>query len=143
MVAAEATPTSLTALESACALRYTIDVDARMVYSRGWGHVSDRDLLDHQQQLARDPRFDRDFSQLIDFLDVIDMVAVKADTLKTLARQNLWGAHSRRAFVVVQPESFGLVRMFQTRRELADGTDQMRLFTTREAALAWLARTEE
>lgn len=119
---------------------YTIDVDARLVYSRAWGHLTDVDLLDHQHQLARDPLFDRDLSQLVDFLGVIDMAAVKTDTLMTLARQNLWGAHSRRAFVVVQAEAFGLVRMFQVHREAADGTDQIRLFTTREEALAWLAK---
>jgi hypothetical protein len=49
---------------------YTIDAARQFVYSRGWGALTDEDLLDHQQRLALDPRFHSNYCQLIDFLGV-------------------------------------------------------------------------
>jgi hypothetical protein len=95
---------------------HVIDVERQLVYSRGWGDVTDADLLDHQQRLAQNPRFHSDCSQLWDFL----------------------GPSSRRAIVVQGSASFGLARLFENYRDLAGGKDQIRVFMSLESARAWL-----
>jgi len=79
---------------------YVIFADKRLVYSRGWGDVTDADVLDHQRRLAEDPQFRNDFSQLIDFLGANSLKALTFDGIRKAAQRHVFGPGSRRAIVV-------------------------------------------
>jgi hypothetical protein len=51
---------------------YTINLALSLVLSRGWGVVTDRELLAHVRALTADPRFAPHFHQLADLRDVTD-----------------------------------------------------------------------
>ena len=116
---------------------YVIDVERELVYSRGWGDVTEADLLDHQRKLAQDPQFQPTFSQLVDLRDPTS-INVTADAVRNGARRHVFGPHARRAIVVPDSEKFGLAQMFQSYRQLAGGEDQIRIFLSMNAARGWL-----
>jgi hypothetical protein len=117
---------------------YTIDAERQLVYSRGWGDLTDADLLDHQRRLALDPRFHPGFSQLIDFLDVTSAGAVTAEGVVEVAKRHLYGPNSRRALVATDLATFGLARMFEAYRDIAGGEEQINVFKRLDDAWAWL-----
>ena len=46
---------------------YNIDKERRLVLSSGNGVLTKEDLLGHMDRLSKDPDFDPDFSQVLDF----------------------------------------------------------------------------
>jgi len=85
-----------------------------------------------------DAELDPSFAEIIDLTEVTK-VDLSAEEVRELALQSAFSPHSRRAFVV--PDSvqvFGLVRMYETLREL-QGETGIRIFRTLDEALAWVA----
>jgi hypothetical protein len=114
---------------------YTIDLARSLVLSRGWGVLTDGELLAHVRALTIDPRFVRSFHQLADLRDVAD-VEVSASTIREMARLNPYGDGSRRAVVVTSDVLFGMARMYQILRE--EPTDELEVFRKLDDALRWL-----
>jgi hypothetical protein len=92
---------------------YTIDKTQRMVFSKAYGILTDQDIISHQKMLRDDPDFDPSFSQLVDCTKVIKADDLSTDAIYELARRNLFGAESQRAFVAPKKLLYGLFRMFQ------------------------------
>ncbi|MCA9509104.1 MAG: hypothetical protein R3E88_01785 [Myxococcota bacterium] len=92
---------------------YDIDSERGIVLSRGWGSVSDADLLTHQRRLAVDPRFSPAMNQLYDLRDVTEVEKVTSAGIRELAQHSPFGAGSRRVVLVASRVTFGLARMFQ------------------------------
>jgi hypothetical protein len=122
---------------------YAIDAERQRVWSRAWGDVTDADLLDHQRRLAQDPTFHRHFSQLIDFRAARSLQAVTPAGIRIAAKRHLFGQHSRRAIVTMDPLTFGLARMFQAYREIARGEEEIHVFRNMDDALVWLGSLTE
>ena len=114
---------------------YIIDLARSLVLSRGWGIVTDRELLAHVRALTIDPRFVRNLHQLADLRDVTD-VEVTAATIRKMASLNPYGDGSRRAVVVTSDLLFGMARMYQILRD--EPTDELEIFRTLDDALRWL-----
>ena len=114
---------------------YTIDLARSLVLSRGWGVLTDGELLAHVRALTVDTRFVRNFYQLADLRDVED-VEVSASTIREMARLNPYGDGSRRAVVVTSDVLFGMARMYQILRD--EPTDRLEIFRELDAALRWL-----
>jgi len=114
---------------------YIIDLARSLVLSRGWGIVTDRELLAHVRALTIDPRFVRNLHQLADLRDVTD-VEVTAATIRKMASLNPCGDGSRRAVVVTSDLLFGMARMYQILRD--EPTDELEIFRTLDDALRWL-----
>ena len=114
---------------------YIIDLARSLVLSRGWGIVTDRELLAHVRALTIDPRFVRNLHQLADLRDVVD-VEVTAATIREMASLNPYGDGSRRAVVVTSDVLFGMARMYQILRD--EPTDELEIFRTLDDALRWL-----
>jgi len=90
---------------------YLIDTERRIVFSRGWGVMTDAEIAAHPQSLRADPRFDAEFHQIVDFR-ALTQIRVSSGGLREVARMNPFRRDARRAFVVATSEAFGLVRMF-------------------------------
>ena len=114
---------------------YTIDLARSLVLSRGWGVLTDRELLAHVRALTADPRFAQHFRQLADLRDVTDL-QVTASTIREMVRLNPFGAGSRRALVVTSDVVFGMARMYQILRD--ESPDEFRIFRKVDGALQWL-----
>jgi len=117
---------------------YVIDVDRRLVITSAWDVLTSAEAMKHQDRLLVDKAFKPDFSQLLDYTRVT-LVDISAAMVKQLAARNVFLPQSRRAVVVGNSKVvFGMVRMFQTYREISGGPEQMRIFEDRDEALQWL-----
>ena len=114
---------------------YTIDLARSLVLSRGWGALTDRELLAHVRAVTVDPRFARNFHQLADTRDVTN-VQITAATIREMIRLNPFVAGSRRALVVTNDVLFGMARMYQMLR--GESPDELEIFRKMDDALQWL-----
>ena len=114
---------------------YTIDETRGLVLSRGWGVLTDDDLLTHARTLVADARFHPHFLQLVDFLGVSD-VQVTSTGVQELAAINPFGPGARRALVVSRGAAYGFGRMYQMVRK--DDRDELEIFHDLDSALGWL-----
>jgi hypothetical protein len=114
---------------------YTINLALSLVLSRGWGVVTDRELLAHVRALTADPRFAPHFHQLAELRDVTDF-EVTASTIREMAKLNRFGAGARRALVITSDEVFGMVRMYQLLTD--ESPDELKIFRKMDDALRWL-----
>ena len=103
--------------------------------SRGWGVLTDDELLTHARTLTVDPRFHPHFAQLVDFLGLTD-VQVTSTGIQELAAINPFGEGARRALVVPQGAAYGYGRMYQIVRK--DVHDELEIFHDVDSALGWL-----
>ena len=115
---------------------YHIDLRAGVVFSVFEGHVTNEELLDHQQRMATDPDFRPTMNHVIDTRGVTD-VSVTALGLRLIATRSNLGPGSRRAIIEGDAiSSYGYVRMFETLRSQS-GAD-VRIFSSVEDAHRWL-----
>lgn len=114
---------------------YTINLARSLVLSRGWGVVTDRELLAHVRALTADPRFARNFHQLINLRDVTD-IQITVSCIREMVRLNPFGAGARRAVVVTNDVVFGMARMYQILSD--ESPDELQIFRKMDDALQWL-----
>ena len=114
---------------------YTIDQTRSIVLSRGWGVITEHELLAHARALAADPRFEPHFCQLADLRDVTS-VQVTSATIRQLVHLSPFGAGARRALVGSTDIVYGMARMFQIMRD--ESPDDIQVFRDLDAALEWL-----
>lgn len=114
---------------------YTILSDARFVYSRAWGILTDEELLEHADALRNDPRFDPSFSQLADSREMTDL-AVSPQGVRTLATRNPFGKGAKRALVAPSLVAFGMARMFELVSHRSE--DDIKVVKSMAEAKAWL-----
>jgi hypothetical protein len=98
------------------------------------GHVTNDELLDHQQRLGADPDLRPTMNHVIDTRGVTD-VALTALGLRLLTTRSNLGPRSRRAIIAGDVGS-SYVRLFQTLRSQS-GAD-IEIFSTAEDAHRWL-----
>jgi hypothetical protein len=88
----------------------------RTVHSRGWGALTDADLLGHMARIAalfKSGVLDSDWAQIADFSGVDNMDGLSTAGVRRAAEENPWPRYAVRAFVVATDEQFGLLRMYQ------------------------------
>lgn len=119
--------------------------DLRLVTTTAWDTVTGIDVLEHRRQLRDDPRFNRDFFQLVDLTGVKE-IRMDFLTMAKLADEHLFSPRSRRAFVAPHPLAFGMAHMFiRLRRPVGNvekgqifEAEEMEIFKDRNEALRWL-----
>jgi hypothetical protein len=114
---------------------YQLEPVRRLVRSRAWGVLTDREIEAHYTRLVHDPGFESSFRQLCDMTEVTRIDAT-AEMLRRLAQQAIFSPGTQRAFVAVQDAHYGLTRMFQVFCEL-EGT-RVEIFRDTADADAWL-----
>ena len=118
---------------------HRIEPSYRMVYTRGYGVVTDEDILGHNRDLKADPDFDPTFNQLLDFTEAVE-IKIQTETIQRIARRRIFDLSSQRAIVVDTALKFGLSRMFQNLRLPED--ENIRVFFDIVEARKWLGIAE-
>lgn len=111
---------------------YSIDEDKRVVFNTSSGVVTDNDLVTNAILLRSDKNFQGNFRCLSDYTRVTALQTTAA-TLTTLAANQPFSPESRRAFLVTAGWIGSSVEFYRTTT-----TGQVRVFTDRAEALAWL-----
>jgi hypothetical protein len=114
---------------------YLIDVPRSIVFSRGWGVLTDSELISHANTLRADSRLAPGFQQVVDFRDLTEMRVTSAG-VTSIARHNPFPSDARRAIVVASDAVLGMVRMFQISME-AD-SENFGIFRELGPALQWI-----
>jgi hypothetical protein len=121
-------------------IAYRIDQDRRLVLTRAWGVLTDADILDHKEHLAKDPHFQAPMVELSD-LRSVERLDVTTEGVKAMVAHDAGNvdrvAGHRLALVVGSDEVFGMARMYGLRRG-ADG-DGVGVFRDMAEAEAWLS----
>jgi hypothetical protein len=115
---------------------YVIDKQNKLVVGTATGVLTEGDILHSRRQIRSDPDFDPSFSQLGD-LTAVTSIDLSADEVRYLAQSSIFHPTTRRALVGESLEIYGLARMFSIVRGLR-GDREIRVFRTRDEALAWL-----
>ena len=114
---------------------FRIETGVRMVFSRGFGVVTEEDLLNHRRALTGDPDFDPTFYQLIDFMDATAL-RVSPTFLQSFAAQRVFAPEARRAIVVPDDAIYGNARAFVA--WLVQTPSNIRIFRDMGEARQWL-----
>ena len=102
------------------------------------GHVTNEELLGHEQRLAADPDFRPTMSHVLDTRGVTS-VSVTALGVRLVATHSMFAPASRRAIIssdTNRPDGYGYVSMFQTLR--SQSGEDIKIFSTVEDAHHWL-----
>jgi hypothetical protein len=118
-------------------IRYVIDKERRLVITTASGVLTFAEAKAHQDQLANDPDFSADFSQLLD-ATAVTAIELSTQEIQMLARRRFFSAASRRALVATNPAVFGVGRMLQTYLDLAKAQEQVSVFYDLDSARKWL-----
>jgi hypothetical protein len=115
---------------------YEIDAQRRLVLSRGWGVLTDEDLIDHYERLRADPDLDPTYAQLIDLREV-ERFATAGVTIELVARLRVFAPGARRAVIASEDVAYGMARMFASFAESQD--QQIEVFRDARAAVDWVS----
>ncbi len=120
-------------------VRYEIDKEHHLIFTVGEGSVTASEIRSHQDRLLRDPNFDAAFNQLID-VTTATRFDMSTDEAKQIALRSIVSTKSKRAFVAIKADIYGLGRLMQIYHEqLADA----HVFNDRDSALKWLGVDED
>ncbi|MBI1318541.1 MAG: hypothetical protein GC168_06295 [Candidatus Hydrogenedens sp.] len=115
---------------------YVIHADDGYIEECFSGSVTLPEVLAFLQRIQQDPAWCTDLDGLADFSHAtIDMDYASMLNLASLFETDPNVSHGCWAFVVDNPLNVGMTRMFKS---LTEGVHTLRLFNSREAALAWL-----
>jgi hypothetical protein len=116
-------------------ISYVIDANRALVTARWWGAVGDHELLDHNQNLRTDPKFDSCYRQLVDMTGITEL-HISTSLINVTALDQFFEPGTRRAFVASSDAVFGMARMFALR---AEGLGQtIEVFREMAPAEKWL-----
>lgn len=121
-------------------VEFELDVRRRIVRSRGWGIVSERDLLEHTNEMRRlfaEGTIDNTWSQLAKFEAATEFSMLSTEGIRRIAWANPWPPNVRRVFIAPDLVAFGLTRMYQSLA--GDSAVQLKVVSTEEQAMRVLA----
>jgi hypothetical protein len=122
-------------------VEYTYDEEKNVLYTRFFGLVVDRDLVDQAEAVAADPRIKPGVRELVDLSGIEEIQAVP-----TALEQNIWIditqseklAGMRTAIVATTDLLYGFSRMYQSLAEVKDSPLTVEVFRTEREAREWL-----
>lgn len=122
----------------AAPLTYRIDRSLGLVVITYVGKIDVDEVLSKQAEMRALPEFDPDYASLFDY-SAADLSEIDAVALRRIAAGTPFSSKARRAFLVRDEVSYGLLRMFQAFSEMAGRGDMVQVFLDRDEALRWLA----
>jgi hypothetical protein len=90
-----------------------IDSRREVVYSSFYGRVTGDELVNHRSTIAADPDFNRNFNEIVDFVDVIELV-ISDQTLQGMAgTESLFSDSALHIIVAPEDLEFQLASKFK------------------------------
>jgi len=114
---------------------YIIDRKREVIFARGWGTLTDEELMAYQQRLIADPEYSLTHAELLD-LTQVEQVDVTSEGIRALADDSEWIVGAKVAVIAPANVTFGMSRMFEM--VLPDEGLDYRVFWTKYEALNWL-----
>ena len=114
---------------------YIIDKKRQVIFARGWGTLTDQELLDYQQRLRVDPEYSLTHAEVLD-LTQVEQAEVTSEGVQTLADDSEWIVGAKVAVIAPANVPFGMSRMYEM--VLKDEGLDYRVFRTKIEALNWL-----
>ena len=108
-----------------------IDTRRRLVYSAFYGKVTDEEMLGHRAVMARDPDFNRDFSEIVDLSAVSEPVVSDSALAALAGSPSLFSESSRH--IIVAPDDLA----FQLSNKCKSVEARRNLFLVRTRAEAY------
>ena len=116
------------------AIRYTIDIDRRMVISKATEATTVADMKGLFERLRGDPDFDPSFDHVSDYADVRP-THLTSDELRQIVELSVFSPTAKRALIVQPGLQYGLARMYQA---MSERSQTGGVFATEEEALEWM-----
>jgi len=109
--------------------------ELRLVHAVVGETLTLQELTDYAEALRQDPRFEPDFSELVD-LTGVEEITITAEQAMALADQiDPFSSTARRAFVTSTPRQLHVARMHQ----LLQGENcNIQIFSSMAEAIAWI-----
>ena len=117
-------------------ISYRIDPERRLLFIQGTETLSAADLIDLRDRLMNEKSLTPGFNRLFDFRR-ITRHELSGDDIRTILTSSHFGAPERRAVVVSQDVTFGIIRMFSAYAK-DDVGSMIRVFRDFEEACTWL-----
>lgn len=112
---------------------FHFDPQRDVLFVSAWGVFTDHEFTAGATATVTDPTFRADLRVLVDFLKVEEL-RVSAQTLAKFVEQRHFSARSRRAFLVNSHFAQAFVEIGKS----FGAPEQIRVFTNRAQAVAWL-----
>lgn len=125
-------------------IRYSIDVERKLILTTAEGVLTDAEIMDHKEELLRDPALLAGMRQLTDTRAVTDLRVTPAGVAAFAGFDRARGdgmGDFKLAIVAEGDLIFGMARMYQGTTD-ADG-DAVGIFRTPDEARAWLGISDE
>ncbi len=116
-------------------ISYSINSKKQTVYSKFFGHVTNAEIIAHQDELNRDRKFDPEMKELMDCTCEVS-VEHKVPNVMRLVESSPWGSGSRRAVIAPDPLVFGRSKLFQAYISVEHGN--ISVFRGKDKAMKWL-----
>ena len=88
-----------------------------IVFSRGFGVITDEELREHARSLKSDPQFQPTFKQFADFSAVTGVEVTAAGVASIIGSSNRFPPDAVRAIFARNATAFGLARLFEARHD--------------------------
>ena len=124
------------------AIAFSYDTATRRRIATFRGPITDRELLAAYTALLSDPAYDASYDDFIDLREVTHMGVTSAGLHRLIGmydERESMGFRTRAAILAPTDVLYGVSRMFQTMRG-EDHPDELEVFRTLDASLAWLDR---
>ena len=117
-----------------------IDAERKLVVTTAWGCLSFAELVEHQDQLAKDAAFNPEFNQLVDATAVTEL-NISIEEARQIVGRRVFSPTARRAFIGSGLSMAAAGRLMQAFARFTQGREKVSVFHEREAALKWLGLT--
>jgi hypothetical protein len=122
-------------------VEYTYDEENKVMYTRFFGLVTEKDLKDQAEAVAADSRIEPGVRELVDLSGVEDIQGGASGLEENIRIDSAHGeklAGLRTAIVAPTDLLYGFSRMYQSLAELREAPSTIEVFRTVEEAREWL-----
>ena len=126
-------------------VEYTYDEEMKVLYTRFFGVVTEKDLRDQANAVTADPRIGPGVRELVDLSGVEDIQGGAGGLEENIRIDITHGeklAGMRTAIVAATDLLYGFSRMYQSLAEVKNAPSKVEVFRTEKEAREWLGLEE-
>jgi hypothetical protein len=117
---------------------YAFNVRKKLLVTRAFGAISDRELQECVNRIRQDGRFSGDLDQMGDYRGVTSVDDVTIEFLRGFGQQWQLLPGARRAYVAESPDTLAILRVLEV--FTSQGDNEVKVFQSIHDAWRWLGR---